>query len=160
MDAVQGMYGPSPGLKLSSSEQHADWASYLLQTGYITPSYLRPFTVLTSAVKSYLLPLIDHVAQKPDLASIALVLLILFLSLKVLNMLWQAVMFWVRLATRIVFWGGAIVLVLWIVNRGADGVAEDVGHWTRVWSGEYEYWKDQSQSVKAMHDNFRIGRQR
>ena len=75
-------------------------------------------------------------------------------------MLWQAVMFWVRLATRIVFWGGAIVLVLWVVNRGADGAMEDVAYWTRVWTGEYEHWKDQAQSVKAIHEGFRTGSKR
>lgn len=117
---------------------------------------------MTSIIRSYLLPLIDQVAKKPDLASIALVLLILFLSLKVLNMLWQAVMFWVRLATRIIFWGGAIVLVLWVVNRGMDGAIEDIGHWTRVWSGEYDYWKDQAQSAKGIQGAFkpRHGRSR
>lgn len=106
---------------------------------------------MATGVRSYVIPLVDHVRQKPDLASIVLVLIILFLSLKLLNMLWQAVMFWVRLATRIAFWSGAIVLLLWVFNRGVDGVVEDVGYWTRIWNGEYQYWKDQTQSAKAMH---------
>ena len=131
-----------------------------MQSGLITPTYLRPFTTLTSAIRSYLLPLIDRVAQKPDLASILLVLLILFLSLKILNMLWQAVMFWVRLATRIIFWGGAAVIALWIANRGVDGAVEDMQHWSQVWTGEYQHWKDRSQSVKAVHDTFRAGAKR
>lgn len=158
MDVIQGMRKRHKRItKAIAADCHVDWASYLIQSGYITPSYLRPFTAMTTVIKSYLLPLINHVAQKPDLTSIALVLIILFLSLKVLNMLWQAVMFWVRLATRIVFWGGAIVLLLWLFNRGVDGAIEDVGYWTRVWNGNYQYWKDQTQSARALHDNFKTG---
>lgn len=131
-----------------------------MQSGYIMPSYLQPITGLIAAARSYVLPLVDHLTKKPDLASIALVLLILFLSLKVLNMLWQAVMFWVRLATRIIFWGGAIVVALWVVNRGMDGVVEDVGHWTQIWSSEYQHWSDQSQSARTMKNKFGAGSRR
>ncbi|KAL1305653.1 hypothetical protein AAFC00_007247 [Neodothiora populina] len=127
-----------------------DWATYLIQAGYVTPSYLQPLTTATNIARSYILPIIHKFIEKPDLASIALVLVILFLSLKVLNMLWQAVVFWMRLATRIAFWGGAIVLVLWLANRGFDGAVEDVNYWSRVWSGEYTYWKDQTQSAKSL----------
>lgn len=123
-----------------------------MQNGYITPSYLRPFTTILSTTKAYLLPLINHVVQKPDLASIALVLVILFLSLKLFNMLWQAVMFWVRLATRLAFWGGGLLVVLWLVNRGVDGAMEDVEYWSRIWKGEYSYWKTQAESTKLMRD--------
>lgn len=112
---------------------------------------------MTNTMQSYILPLFEHVTQKPDLTSILLVLVILFLSLKLLNMLVQAVMFWVRLASRIAFWGGAIVLLLWFFNRGVDGAMEDVGYWTRVWNGEYEYWKDQTKSAKATHNGFGKG---
>ncbi|GAB7350825.1 hypothetical protein MBLNU459_g1359t1 [Dothideomycetes sp. NU459] len=134
-----------------------DWAAYILQSGYVTPSYLRPFMAISSTIQTYLIPAIERVIQKPDLATIALMLLILFLSLKLLNMLWQAVMFWVRLATRIVFWGGLIVLGFWLANRGAEGAMEDVGYWTGVWKSNYEHWKDQAESAKLVRDNLGTG---
>lgn len=81
-------------------------------------------------------------------------LLILFLSLKLLNMLWQAVMFWIRLATRIVFWGGATVLAFWIVHRGIDGAMDDLGYWTGVWKGELEHWQEKAESAKITQKNF------
>jgi hypothetical protein len=85
--------------------------------------------------------------EKPDLTKIALTLVILYLSLKLLNMLVQSVLFWVRLAFRISFWGGLAVLAFWISQRGIDGAAEDLEYWYRVWKGELEYYKGQAEEM-------------
>lgn len=116
----------------------------------MTPAYLRPIYTITSTIRSYLLPLLDQITKKPDLASIVLLLIILFLSLRILNMLWRAVMFWVRLAYRVVFWGGLVMAGLWIYSRGVDGAVEDVGYWTGIWTKEYEYWKDQAEAARLV----------
>lgn len=96
----------------------------------------------SSYLRAYTTPILNAVTQKPDLATIALVLLILLLSLKLLNMLWTAVIFWVRLAYRIVFWGGLAAVALWMWTRGPDGVVEDLGYWAGAWNEEYKYWKE------------------
>lgn len=107
-----------------------------------------------------MLPLIDRVSQKPDLATIALLLIIFFLSLKLLDMLWQAVMFWLRLVRRIVFWGGLALLGLWMYNRGPEGAMEDIGYWFDVWAGEYRYWKEQAETARMVRDRVGNGRGR
>ncbi|KAF2722787.1 hypothetical protein K431DRAFT_244366 [Polychaeton citri CBS 116435] len=127
-----------------------DWASYLLHTSPNMLPYVGQIYTLTSTARSYILPLIDRVAQKPDLATIALLLIILFVSLKILNMLWQAVMFWVRLAKTIIFWGGLGALAIWVYNRGPDGMMEDVSYWTEVWQQEHHYWKEQEREARRM----------
>ena len=57
-----------------------------------------------AALKSYTTPILVQVYNKPDLATAALLLIILFVSLKILNMVYQTFVFWVRTAVRVVFW--------------------------------------------------------
>ncbi|GAB7365502.1 hypothetical protein MBLNU230_g6575t1 [Neophaeotheca triangularis] len=130
-----------------------DWAVHFLHSNDNDYSpYLRQAlnytTLLTTYARAYLLPLITNLTQKPDLATIALLLVIFFISLKILNMLYQAVMFWVRLAWRIVFWGGAVLLGLWLYTRGPEGVMNDFGYWMEAWGREYKYWKDQEAGAR------------
>ncbi|EME49028.1 hypothetical protein DOTSEDRAFT_96624, partial [Dothistroma septosporum NZE10] len=93
---------------------------------------------LTLKAKSYMLPLVDQLSQKPDLATIALLLVILFISLKILNMLYQTAIFWFRMARKIAFWGSLVALALWMYTRGPDGVAADTQYWFETWQGEYK----------------------
>ena len=41
-------------------------------------------------------------------------------------MMYRAVIFWVNLALRLVFWGGILVVGFWVYNRGPEGFVEDV----------------------------------
>ena len=110
--------------------------------------YARQLYSVISTIKSYLYTLIDQVSKKPDLATIALLLIIVFISLKILNMLWQTVVFWVRLAARIVFWGGLVALAVWMYSRGPEGVMEDVGYWYSVWNDEHAYWREREKAAR------------
>jgi hypothetical protein len=114
-----------------------------------------------SIIKSYVLPLIDQVSRKPDLATIALLLIIVLVSLKILDMLWQTLLFWFRLARRILFWGGLAALALWMWNRGPDGMMEDITYWQGVWSSEYRQLKDREDIAKLARQgrNYAGGRQ-
>lgn len=144
-----------PNLSLPS-----DWASYLLgpQAALTIYPYLRQGLSLALTAKSYMLPLLDQISQKPDLATIALLLVILFISLKILNMLYQTVIFWFRMARRIAFWGGLVALALWMYTRGPDGVAADMQYWYATWNGEYQYWKDQERVARMTHQKPAAGR--
>lgn len=53
-------------------------------------------------------------------------------------MAYRAVMFWVNMLIRLVFWGAIVVVGMWVWNRGIDGFVEDVGGLFDFWSGEYE----------------------
>lgn len=165
MDIVQGtLYPPTPLYTVPLTPHLADWAAYLLSPdnratayeAYATYSpylnYLSPYLSYLSAFKTYTLLLIEQITKKPDLATIALLLVILFVSLKILDMLWQSVLFWFRLAKKIIFWGGLLVLGTWLYVRGLEGVVEDLGYWQGQWRGEYAVWKERERLA-------RLGRQ-
>lgn len=133
-----------------------DWAAHYLSNHddirQYAP-YARQAYGYISTLRSYLLPIIDQVSRKPDLATIALLLVILFISLKLLNMLWQTFMFWFRMARRVLFYGGLIALGLWMYSRGPDGVQEDIQYWVQTWTQERDYWRERERVARAMgHD--------
>ena len=111
-----------------------EWSSYLLSSSNPFRPYILPFLSYTSILKAYTAPLINALTQKPDLATLALLLVIIFLSLKILNMLLSTVMFWLRLAARILFWGSLAIVGLWMWTRGPEGILDDLGYWGRAWS--------------------------
>ena len=129
----------------------SDWAAHLLGN-HANIRYYAPYIGQTygyiSTIRSYILPLIDQVSRKPDLATIALLLVILFVSLKLLNMLWQTFMFWFRLAKGLLFWGGLVVLGLWMYTRGPEGVVQDVQYWVLVWTSEKDHWKEKERVAR------------
>ncbi|KAK2841598.1 hypothetical protein FQN49_006098 [Arthroderma sp. PD_2] len=79
------------------------------QLTYIQPYILSPINAL--------------LASPPDLYSILALLLIFFISLKVLDYARRVIMFWVMLVFRLVFWG---------VVLGGAWYAYTVG-WEKVW---------------------------
>ncbi|KAG8625897.1 hypothetical protein KVT40_006298 [Elsinoe batatas] len=103
-------------------------------------------------LQANILPFFMRITEKPDLASLALLLILLFISLKVLNLLYQAVMWWVRLFFRLVFCGAIIAVVTWFVSRGPDGVVEDAGRLIDIWKGEYGYWRAREQEARYFKD--------
>ena len=129
-----------------------DWTTYLLTNNpslltYSNP-YLSQFYTILTYVRTYLGLLISRVSTNPDLATIALLLIILFVSLKILDILWQSFLFWLRLARKVVFWGGLAALGVWMYTRGPEGMVEDVGYWTAVWSDEYGYWRERERVAR------------
>jgi hypothetical protein len=59
-------------------------------------------------------------------------------------MLVNTVMFWIRLASKIIFWGSLAIAGLWMWTRGPQGVMDDVGHWSGVWTEEYKHFTDRT----------------
>ena len=143
MDIIQGRQHihTIPSLIDSST----DWAAHFLgdhEALHKYAPYARQAFGYISTIKSYMFPLLDQISKKPDLATIALLLIIIFVSLKILNMLWQTLLFWVGLARKLVFWGGLVSLAVWMYARGPEGVMEDVDYWWQVWTKEYQYWRE------------------
>lgn len=144
-------------LSLSSPQPHQhfspDWAAYFLgpnqDYGAYSP-YISKLYTAVSVLKSYLYPLVDQATRKPDLATIALLLIIILASLKILDILWQTVKFWFRLARRLLLWGGLAALALWVYNRGPDGMADDLRYWQGQWGKEYVYWKERERVARMM----------
>lgn len=134
---------------ITLTDLFTDWGSYLLSSNNPFRPYILPFLSYTSIIKAYTAPLLNAVTQKPDLATLALLLVIIFLSLKILNMLVSTIMFWIRLASKVVFWGSLAILGLWMWTRGPEGVMEDVGHWSGIWAAEYKHFTDSANQNMA-----------
>ncbi|PPJ55393.1 hypothetical protein CBER1_02715 [Cercospora berteroae] len=155
-------------------ENVQDWANYLYeQHGHNLPeglrqqipvfapnptywSYIRSFysyfNQATSLFRPVLNAAIDSVSTKPDLATVALLLVIIFISLKILNMVVGTVLWWFRFIKGVVFYGGLMGLALWMYTRGPAGVAEDLGYWWGVWKGEYAHWSEQERVARIMRE--------
>lgn len=151
-----------------------DWASYLYeQHGHNLPDNIRDqlaplasnptyfsyartaysyFALASSYINPILSTAVSSITTKPDLATVALLLIIIFISLKILNMLVGQVLFWFRMARRVAFWGTLVGLAVWMYARGPYGVAEDVGHWYGVWKGEYAHWSEQDRLARTMRE--------
>ncbi|KAM0723082.1 hypothetical protein Q7P37_001282 [Cladosporium fusiforme] len=127
-----------------------DWSSYLLSPNNPFRPYAFQLLSYTSIVKAYTAPLVNALTQKPDLATLALLLLILFLSLKILNMLVNTVMFWFRLFFRIAFWGGLALVGFWMWTRGPEGIMEDAQFWAGRWTQEYHYFSERQHEASRM----------
>ncbi|KAF2833231.1 hypothetical protein CC86DRAFT_365182 [Ophiobolus disseminans] len=93
---------------------------------------------ITRTLQTNLSPLITRVITQPDVATVLLLLAIFFISLKILDMMYRAVIFWVNMVIRLVFWGSIVVLGLWVWNRGVDGFVDDISGLFEYWTGEYE----------------------
>lgn len=137
---------------MSLKDSPLDWAAHLLgdhYQAYQTYSpYARQAWSLISTARSYAFLLVDQVSRKPDLATIALLLVVIFVSLKILDILWQTLMFWVRLVRRVVFWGGLVVLAMWMWTRGPEGVIEDLSYWAGVWQQEKDQWVERERTAR------------
>ena len=160
MDIIQGMQ--STHLTCLKDLAHAlqDWATQFFSSHENLQTYgpyARQAYGYISTFKSYLFPLIDQVSKKPDLATIALLLVILFVSLKILNMLYQTFIFWLKTGVRILFWGSLAALGVWMYNRGPDGVLEDMQYWYDVWNQEHVYWKEREKVARMTRQGARGG---
>ena len=87
--------------------------------------------------------------------SIALLLVILFVSLKLLDMAWRAMVFWLNLAAKIVFWASMVMLVTWIWTRGPDGFMGDMQDLVAFWSKEYHDTKMRARVEKELRNRGR-----
>ncbi|KAH7414257.1 nuclear pore assembly and biogenesis-domain-containing protein [Phaeosphaeria sp. MPI-PUGE-AT-0046c] len=145
-----------PSLSLRSAllaNTATDYASFLprlLPSSLASPLLTLVTTGLglTRTLQTHLTPLLTRVVTQPDIATILALLAIFFISLKILDMAYRAVMFWVNMVIRLVFWGGIVVLGMWIWNRGPDGFVEDIGGLFDFWSGEYEKYSGEVKSYR------------
>lgn len=63
-------------------------------------------------------------------------------------MLVNTVMFWIRLAARVAFWGGLAIVGFWMWSRGPEGVIEDLGFWSGRWTEEYRYFTERQETAR------------
>lgn len=102
--------------------------------------------------QTYILsPVLGQLSSSPDLATVVILVIILFISLKIMNMLYRTIMWWISLLTRLVLWSAVLGLGLWMWQRGITGVVDDAQHLGQEWNKNYDYW--QKQELNARHAN-------
>lgn len=97
---------------------------------------------------STLLPLLQRIHENPDAASIGILLVVLFVSFKILNMLRRAVVSWVVFTVKTAFWSAIAWGALRLYAKGFEECAADVGALvqsaTELWFKEYERAKKEA----------------
>lgn len=91
-----------------------------LHVDYLNPYVIEPLSSLLYAVSS-------SETKMPDLVSVLLLAVILLLSLKILDYTRRMVMFWVRLAVKLVFWGLLLGVVWYGYTVGTERMGREVG---------------------------------
>lgn len=81
-----------------------------------------------------------------------MLLVIFFISMKILDMMYRAVLFWVKLVFRLAVLGAIMVLGLWMYNRGVDGFIEDVQALGEKWAGDYEKYTGEVKKYQAQKE--------
>lgn len=104
----------------------------------------------TRTLQTHLNPLLTRLVTQPDVASILALLAIFFISLKILDMMYQLVLFWFNMAKRLVVYGTILVLGLWVYNRGPEGFIEDVSGLAEYWMGEYEKYSTEVKGFREL----------
>lgn len=85
-----------------------------VRTTYLDPYILSPLSSLLTS-------------STPDLVTVFLLLLILFLSLKILDYTRRMVLFWVWLVFRVVFWGVILAVGYWVYSVGVERAGTEAG---------------------------------
>jgi len=137
-----------------------DWLEYLpydsLPLNYIT-QFKSHFSVTRSffnQITSFFLSLLDPQSNaSPSWSTIFLLCVVLYLSLKVVDMLWRAIWFWISFILKIVFWLSIALVGLYTWNRGIEGTYEDLMYYVDYWMNEYGMWQRQAQ----LANSFRTG---
>jgi hypothetical protein len=126
----------------------------------LPPSFANPLLhVLTTAIgigntlTTHLAPFLNRLVTQPDVASILLLLVVLFISLKVLDMMYRMVLFWINLALRLAFWGAVLGMGLWVWQRGPDGAVADLQYFAEYWLGQYERYSSEIKTFQQQKED-------
>ncbi|KAJ6143181.1 Nuclear pore assembly and biogenesis protein [Penicillium samsonianum] len=101
---------------------------------------LQPY--LIEPVSSFLA---SYSSSMPDLLSIFLLAIIIFVSLKILDYAYRVVVFWVTLAFRLVFWGSILGVGWYVYSVGVENAGRDFG-W--LWGVVYGFVADFQEKSK------------
>jgi hypothetical protein len=151
MDILQGARNIL--LHNNNPSQPADYALTAYNVYLSLDPYLRPVRrfIYDTQARTYpiMLPYLNKAAvlaqDSPAIISVGVLLLFLLIAMQVLNFVRRVMVFWIRLMVRVTFWGGVVMLVAAVWQRGVGKTAEDAVGWGRelneVWWREYRKWE-------------------
>jgi len=155
MDIFQGAQADprnSPFIGPANSLR-ADFTPYLLTLYHHLHPYIRSATSLISTIQSnltpVLLPALNRAAtfaqDSPAVITVGLLLLLLVISMQILNFARRIIVFWTRIMFQVLFYGGIVVLVMVVWQRGLGRTVGDLAEWAQeikdVWWREYRRWE-------------------
>lgn len=141
---LQKLLPPSLLSKLISTISASFGLLKALGTHLSSSNPSNPFRIFTNANNP------DGVTA--DFTTLLLLAAGLFISLKIFNIVFNAVMFWVRLVFRILFWGSITVLGLYVYYRGLEGTMHDAVELGRYWLNEYDSFKSDVHSFRQQKE--------
>jgi hypothetical protein len=130
-----------------------DYTPYLLSIYCTLNPYIQYGTSALSTLQSqltpYLLPLLNRLAafatDSPAVITVALLLLLLVVSMQILNFARRLIVFWTRIMFQVLFYGGLVILVMVVWQRGVGRTVGDLMEWAeeirQVWLMEYRRWE-------------------
>lgn len=119
---------------------------------------------LVNIMWPFLVPVFDRLTQalhsSPDIVVLTFFLVLVFLVFQILNWMRRVLMFWTRIALRLVFWTGIVALVAVVWQRGLEASMKDaiaIGNWLLgygailkdVWLREYRRYEAQAKSQRS-----------
>ncbi|KAK9492960.1 hypothetical protein V1508DRAFT_417474 [Lipomyces doorenjongii] len=99
---------------------------------YISTTIKHGGTVLTHAQKLAGPPLLSLTTAEPDLVSIVMLLVILWLSLLVLNQMARMAYGVVAMALKVAMLTAGAAAIIWVMNRGVEDAGRDLGYASRI----------------------------
>jgi hypothetical protein len=134
-------------------------------TPYLLPIYntlQQSLTTVRTQVAPIVLPHVNKalvLAQdSPGIISVGILILLLLIVLQIVNIVRRIMMFWVRLLTRILFWGGIALVIAVVWQRGLSRSANDLLNFGQeisdVWWGEYRRWEGYQNRGKQKQQQF------
>ncbi|KAI9738595.1 MAG: hypothetical protein M1834_008099 [Cirrosporium novae-zelandiae] len=111
------------------------------------PQNISPLSILPflSVPSSFLSKIPALPSELPDLSSIVLTLLAIFLALKILGMAVRTVWGWALFIFRLAFWGSLVVVGIWVYIRGLETTANDLG-W--IWGLVNQSIKEEEKRIR------------
>ena len=134
---------PSVTFLRTSTQEHLTSQLSHLRATYVQPYLIQPLSAFLTS------------SAMPDLLSIFLLVIILFISLKVLDYARRVIMFWVSLAFRLVFWGSVIGIAWYVYRVGVENASRDFGWLWGVLEGFFQDF--QARGVAAANVNSNAG---
>ncbi|KAK9238153.1 hypothetical protein V1525DRAFT_401697 [Lipomyces kononenkoae] len=99
---------------------------------YVSATVKHSRTVLSHAHRLAAPPLLSLTTAEPDLVSIVMLLVILWLSLLVLNQMARMAYGVVAMALKVALLTAGAAAIIWVMNRGVEDAGRDLGHASRM----------------------------
>lgn len=108
-----------------------------MRADFVEPYILRPLAGLVAL-------------STTDLVSFFIMVIVLYISLRILDYARRVVMFWVMLVVRLVFWASVVALGFYVYNVGVARAVEEAGWFFGLVQGFLEDFMTKAESSRKL----------